>query len=94
MQMPEISSCNATQCAYNMGGLCHALAITIGDGQTPQCDTFCSSSISGGDSDVVGCVGACKVASCVHNMSLECQAPGISVGTMGSEIDCLTFRTE
>jgi len=49
------------------------------------------SATKGGFPDVTASVGACKVSSCTHNMDLECAAPGIKVGYIGNEIDCLTF---
>jgi hypothetical protein len=91
MEMPKVSECRANECAYNKDGMCHALAITIGDGFRPQCDTFCLSPVEGGDPACTGCVGACKVADCVHNTSLECQAPDVCVGYNEGGVDCLTF---
>ena len=91
MNMPSVAECNVDECAYNSMGMCHALAITIGDGVHPQCDTFCKSSMRGGDQSQMAGVGACKVDCCVHNNALECQANGIVVGRMGDEVDCLTF---
>ncbi len=91
MKMPKVSDCQAIECSYNIDCMCHALAITIGDGSNPQCDTFCHYSSKGGDPTCTGSVGACKVTSCMHNMSLECQSSGISVGYQSGEVDCLTF---
>lgn len=90
-QMPAVAQCQATECAYNQGRKCHALAITIGDAENPQCDTFIVSSTNGGDSSVTARVGACKVSKCKYNRSLECSAPNISVGYMKSEVSCTTF---
>ncbi|MFW6146028.1 MAG: DUF1540 domain-containing protein [Planctomycetota bacterium] len=93
MKMPNVSSCDVTQCAYNANGRCHAMAITIGDGSHPTCDTFCEGgSSSGGDPEAIATVGACKVASCMYNQRLECQADQVRVGYEGDEIDCLTFK--
>ncbi len=91
MEMPKVTDCQASECSYNSDGMCHAMAITIGDMTNPQCDTFCQSSSKGGDPTCIALVGACKTTSCTHNMSLECQAPGISVGYQSGEVDCLTF---
>lgn len=91
MQMPKVQECDVDQCAYNTDGKCHALAITIGDGENPMCDTFCQSSSKGGVKGSTAGVGACKVTACRHNQMLECSAKRISVGWEGQQADCLTF---
>ncbi len=93
MQMPKIIECEATECAYNQNRQCHALAITVGDGARPQCDTFWRASNKGGDLNIIGGVGACRAVACRFNQSLECTASGIKVGHAGQEIDCLTFQS-
>jgi hypothetical protein len=92
MEMSKVKKCEVNDCAYNMNNTCHAMAITIGDSTHPRCDTFCLSMIKGGDYALIAGVGACKVASCLHNTALECRATEISVGYMQDEPDCLTFR--
>ncbi|HET6427397.1 MAG TPA: DUF1540 domain-containing protein [Phycisphaerae bacterium] len=94
METPKVSECSAAECAYNSDGMCHAMAITVGDVSSPQCDTYCTSSMKGGDYSCIATVGACKVSNCLHNMDLECQAPSIRVGHQGGEVDCLTFCAE
>ena len=91
MEMPKISTCDVSECAYNKDNCCHALAITIGDPAGPKCDTFCASTVKGGDMMATGSVGACKCSRCNYNMDLECQASSISVGYRQNEVDCLTF---
>jgi hypothetical protein len=50
MKMSRIERCDATKCAYNSDGACHALGITIGhDGGCPDCDTFFVTESKGGD---------------------------------------------
>lgn len=88
MKMAKVTQCDADECAYNWKGMCHAMAITIGDQTNPMCDTFCQSSQKGGGNAMAG-VGACKVSACVHNTQLECGCSEIQVGHQGSEIDCL-----
>jgi hypothetical protein len=34
LEIPAVQVCDATSCAYNVGQNCHALAITIGEGNT------------------------------------------------------------
>ncbi len=94
MEMSKVMKCEVSDCAYNMDDCCHAMAITIGDSMNPRCDTFCQSSIKGGDASCMAGVGACKVSSCTYNDNLECGAPGISVGYKGQDPDCLTFQAE
>ena len=94
MEMSMVMKCEVNDCAYNVDSCCHTMAITIGDGMHPRCDTFCQSSTSkGGDTGSMAGVGACKVAVCKYNTNLECQAPGISVGYGEQEPDCLTFES-
>jgi hypothetical protein len=90
IKMPIVSECAIAECAYNSKMACHAIAITIGDGDHPMCDTFFKSSIHGGIKDTAG-VGACKVSACSHNMEFECSATSIRVGHEGSMGKCLTF---
>lgn len=92
MEMPKVTKCDVNDCAYNMDSNCHAMAITIGDSMDPRCDTFCQSMAKGGDSGSIAGVGACKVASCMYNTGLECQATEICVGYKGQDVDCLTFH--
>ncbi len=93
MEISMVSKCEVNDCAYNLDKMCHAMAITIGDGINPKCDTFCQSMKKGGDISCVASVGACKVSSCIYNSGLECQASEISVGYKGQEPDCLTFQS-
>ena len=93
MEMSMVMKCEVNDCAYNMDNCCHTIAITIGDGIHPRCDTFCQSTMKGGDTNKTAGVGACKVLSCKYNTRFECQAPGISVGYYGQDPDCLTFES-
>lgn len=91
MDVPKITWCDATNCAYNHDGHCHAIAITIGDKLQPQCDTFLDSPIKGGDSSATGTVGACKVSICKYNEMYECHAPQIHLERHQKHVDCATF---
>lgn len=91
--MPEVGSCMAKECAYNLEEKCHARAITVGDGQTCHCDTF----LGGvghvkGKSRVAG-VGACKIGGCQYNEDFECMADSISVKLDGDNALCTTYAT-
>ncbi|OLT29425.1 hypothetical protein BJF83_11590 [Nocardiopsis sp. CNR-923] len=91
MNMPLVNSCEAHACAYNTDHSCHALAITVGNEPRAHCDTFFGDDSSGGDPVQTGHVGACKMSDCEHNVHLECQAPGINVGYVENQVDCLTY---
>lgn len=88
--MPEVSRCAASECAYNTDSACHARAITIGDGDDPDCDTFFSNSKHTKRERVAG-VGACKVTGCSHNLDFECSAEQIELGYSGDTVNCLTY---
>jgi len=91
--MPKVTQCEATDCAYNVEKVCHAMAITMSSGSEPECLTYLSGQKKGGDQQTVGKVGACKAEHCEYNQNLECHAPGISVGQKESdEASCLTFE--
>jgi hypothetical protein len=94
MEMPPITDCRVTDCCYNSGQQCHALAIQVGgDATHPVCDTYTVMQASQcGDRSATGSVGACKASSCEYNENLECIARGITVGYQGDEPDCLTFE--
>ncbi|WP_250458710.1 DUF1540 domain-containing protein [Microbulbifer litoralis] len=90
--MPEVAKCVISQCAYNADDACHARAITIGDGDDPDCDTFFDSNKHTHSGRTAG-VGACKIEDCTHNRDFECTADSIQVGNRGSEANCLTYTT-
>jgi len=89
--MPEVSRCDVSKCSYNVGSNCHAIAITVGDGSHPGCDTFLDSNKHVKETKRIAGVGACKVISCQHNEDLECSAEKIIVGVTKNDINCRTF---
>ena len=91
VEMPEVSSCSVEDCSYNRDSKCCARAITIGDAETPNCDTFFTEQRRASGSNKAG-VGACKVSSCEYNEDLECQADGISVGVHEGFAYCQTYE--
>ena len=91
IDMPVVSGCAVSECAYNVDEQCHARAITIGDGVHPGCDTFLSASKHTHDDQRVAGVGACKVSGCSYNEDFECIADQITVGRSAGDINCLTF---
>lgn len=92
MEMPKVEQCNVNECSYNDENRCHALAVTIGDGVHPHCDTYVHASHRGGDRNCDAGVGACKVEGCSNNKHLECHAKSVQIGWQGDEIDCLTYK--
>ncbi len=91
VNMSKVSECKASECAYNLDLTCHAIAITVGDGDRPMCDTFFKTEMRKTVKGTAG-VGACKVSDCRHNLDFECAASTIRVGTMGANGACLTFE--
>lgn len=92
VQLPAVSGCSVTDCAYNRDHRCHALAITVGDDGEAACDTFCETGAHVRDGSPSAGVGACKVSSCRFNSDLECQAASVRVGYQEDRCDCLTFK--
>lgn len=88
LEMPHVTGCTATTCAYNHDG-CHAYAVTIDS--SAACGTFFSLNQKGG-LDVVAQVGACQRQDCVHNADLECRAPSITVGSTSADASCLSYQ--
>lgn len=93
VEMPLVSECMVTQCAYNVSNNCHARAITVGDSMHPGCDTFLPESHHTKESQRIAGIGACKASSCKFNDDLECVAESIRVGTVRNEANCITFMT-
>jgi hypothetical protein len=97
MQMPQIQTCDMTDCAYNKNKQCHAMAITVGDEQNPMCDTFWMKnqmSSKAGDPDQTGHVGACRMSECIFNDRLECVSEDITIGQRSEKPMCLTYDME
>lgn len=92
IEMPLVNKCSKENCAYNNGCGCHAMAITVGDGSNPGCDTYFDSAKHTQEKQRIAGVGACKVSVCKHNTDFECQADSISVGEKDGGVKCLTFE--
>jgi hypothetical protein len=93
MKMPRISACEVMDCSYNQNKQCHALAITVGGEEVCACcDTYLHANQKGGDIDMTGSVGACKMDTCTFNSSFECSASQIKVGLHQGHPDCTTFK--
>jgi hypothetical protein len=95
MEVPQVQSCDMTDCDYNRRKQCHAIAVTIGEGDNPRCDTFwiaTEAKAKAGDPAQIGRVGACRVGQCQYNHRLQCGAEGIMVGHKEADALCLTFN--
>ncbi len=93
IDMPYVSQCTISDCAYNINQSCHARAITIGDGVHPGCDTALRGAAEHTRSaNLQAGVGACKVTGCTFNDDFECMAESISVGISASAVRCLTYH--
>ena len=91
MDPVKVVDCNASECAFNHTGMCHALAITVGGGTDHECDTYWPADTKGGLPEVTCKVGACKVPGCKFNKGFMCTAAAVSVGHEGEVVDCLSF---
>lgn len=90
IEMPLVTSCSASQCAYNEHSACHARAITIGDTEHPGCDTYLAGSAHTHHMRLAG-IGACKMSNCKFNEDLECMAENVKVGLVLHDANCLTY---
>lgn len=93
MDIATVAECSIINCAYNNERVCHAKAITIGDKETPHCDTLCCDLGHVHGNAMHAGVGACKVSTCAYNDDLECGAESITVGMLDSKVRCLTYAT-
>lgn len=91
IEMSVVSECAAAECAYNINKACHALAITIGDGIHPGCDTFFNGSGQVKEVGQAAGIGACKTTICKFNDGLECRTDSIRVGHVQNKVNCMTF---
>jgi len=92
MDMPQVKTCNANECAFNQGNNCHALAVTIGDENAAACDTFVKNGgTKGGKMTEIAGVGACKMEDCQHNEGLYCTASSIQVEQTADGAVCATY---
>jgi hypothetical protein len=89
--VPQVLDCKVKSCSYNKDATCHTMAITIGQGSDPMCDTFTNMPICGGVKEAKTFVGACKMSDCAHNENLECGARGVHVAMKHNQPDCMTF---
>lgn len=91
IDVPIVTECSITDCAYNLEDMCHAKAITIGNSGCPCCDTMISGSQHVNAKDIQAGVGACKSSNCSFNSDMECTADSIIVGMNQGNVSCMTF---
>ncbi len=87
--MPRVSDCTASSCAYNHDG-CHAGAVTIGS-HNSDCATFFPTGSDGGLPTVLASVGACQRTSCAHNDHATCTTSEVHIGAGTDSAQCLTY---
>ncbi len=92
MTATKVNACEATDCAYNEGQSCRALAITVGMGNAASCGTYTPREQKAGVEMTVASVGACKVAGCKHNKDLVCTAAQVTIGVDGAGVTCKTYE--
>lgn len=91
IDMPIVSECLASECAYNVDENCHAKAITVGNSLHAGCDTFFPGSAHTKASSRTAGIGACKSTNCTFNEDLECTTERIRVAPAAQEINCMTY---
>lgn len=91
IRIADVAECTVPECVYNRASRCYARAITVGNGDHPECGTFYSSHEHVAKHEVAAGVGACKVYKCRYNTDYNCDAARIYVGYHGNEVSCLTF---
>ena len=87
-----VQTCKVDGCSFNSHSRCHALAVTIGDGNNPRCDTFVQQGSDGG-METSTRVGACKVAGCVNNKKLVCKANFIDIAFNDNHPCCKNYQS-
>lgn len=90
LQLPLVSTCSASSCAYNRDSACHAGAITV-TGDASTCGTYVESGTQAGQ-DATASVGACHRSECVFNAALECTAKDVAIESSGDVASCRTFQ--
>lgn len=91
IEMAEVAECTIPECVYNRGSRCSARAITVGNGEHPECQTFYSGNHHAPKGGEHAGVGACTVAECRHNDGYNCDADRVYVGYQDNEVACLSF---
>lgn len=91
LEMPIVSMCSASACAYNSNSNCHARAVTIGDLTRPGCDTFVGGAHHIRETKQIAGIGACKMENCKFNYDLECMAENVQIDMVSIEVNCTTF---
>ena len=91
LEMPIVTKCMASECAYNLNSNCHARAITVGNSLQPGCDTFMAGSRHTKSVNQIAGIGACKTVGCKFNDDFECMAENVQIGMVKNEANCTIF---
>lgn len=92
LSMSTVAECLIAECVYNRGSRCLARAITIGNGEHPECLTVHCHAGHVPKQAVRAGVGACKVKRCLHNRDYHCTAERVYIAYSGNEVACQSFR--
>ncbi len=88
--MPKVETCDATDCAYNVEGVCHTMAINVA-GPTPTCNTYTPGESKAGIEFIVAGVGSCSMKDCVYNEHLECTQENVHIAGKGDQTLCNSY---
>ena len=91
VEMPVVSDCEVSMCAFNAHLKCQAKAVNVGHDDVPACDTFFDRREKTVEQPRDAGVGACKTVSCQHNHALECEAPEVKVRMTDDGPRCASF---
>jgi len=89
----RVIACEMSECLFNHGSSCHAIAITI-QNRFPVCNTCLKASSKNGVSGLDCAVRACREFDCQYNHRLTCTADGIKVGPHKKQAYCMTFTAK
>jgi hypothetical protein len=94
MKPVKVTKCKISGCAYNVDGLCHAPAISIGQGRRPICHTFGQATKNGQtvNTGSIADVEACGMSSCIYNACLKCQSQEILIDYREQQPQCVIFQ--
>lgn len=89
-----VARCTVPECIFNRDGECYARAITIGNGNHAECETFLSGNHHIPTNQQKAGVGACKSKRCLHNRDFACDAEQVYVGYDERDgfMGCQSFR--
>lgn len=94
IMMPTIKACSVSDCGFNIKDECYAKAITIGNEQAPNCNTFFKSPDEDAHIKTVkqsAGVSACKLSNCQFNTDYACTADEVLISQRYQKANCATY---